>query len=215
MDITDVIRDCMRFDNCNKQLQYIMDNCNCSAEEFQIRLFEKILKTINRSQPTFFELGSGGIDASFYSIIFEKNFNNECIILNTEPRKYLLDLVKTTFKDKHLQNAILEWGYNGTLQNNTDNTPLLTINHLVEKHNIQHIDVIHMDIQGAESKVCEEIFNTHLYKIIDYYFINTHGDEYERCLSYFDPTKYIFHFSDKMSGGYGDGLIVAQAVIQN
>lgn len=217
-DIVDILKNSIYYNNCEKQLKFITENLNCCAEKNQIDLFIKIANNIKKKNPVLFELGSGGVDASFYSIIFEKIFCNECTILNTEPRKHLLDEVKNVYKDVHLKNAILIWGANGNLHNINDknnflDTPLLSIKNLMNIHNIKYIDIIHMDIQGAELDVCEELYKNDLFNKIHYLFINTHSlSIHNSCLDILNMQNCKYHFSDAYSGGYCDGLIIAEII---
>lgn len=192
-------------------------------EQPQADIFVKLLDTIDNKEklPSIIELGSSGTDSSIYSILFEKKFNYNCIIVNTEPRKWLLDDVKTQWKDLHLINAKLYHGYSGEMKCYGCNTidvsdvPKLSIKKLFTESNIEKLDIFHIDIQGSELSVLEETKADGLLDDVRYFFISTHFGEgkttYYECLDFLNNhLSCEYHFSDPYRGGMGDGLIVAE-----
>ena len=195
-----------------KQLQYVSETHDWGDEEMQKLLFLDIQKKISNSTPSFIELGSGGTDSSVYSLLFEKYHNYECTIINTEPRKELLDLIKSEWMPNHLKNAILYHGYNGS-GNGLDNKeiiPKLKISDIMKECNLEKVDILHMDIQGDEVVVLEEMEYDNTIRKIRFFFISTHSlSIHEKCLEIINRNlKTLYYFSDPYSGGYGDGLIV-------
>lgn len=201
---------------------YAVKSFEWSAERVQVDLFCELLKNIRRSNPSMIELGSAGVGGSFYSVLFEKWFDKKCTIINVDPRKEMLEEVKTYWKDLHLTNAKLYHGYVGVPKHYqalpdfvTEQTPFLNIKNMLEENNIEKLDILHSDIQGSEVSVCQEIKFDGILNKIRYLFINTHSGEglntYYPCLELFSNNMNAkFHFSDPFNGGFGDGLIVVE-----
>ena len=212
-----------------EQFNKVYKEYDWGPEQDQVDIFIKLLDQINTNNhiPSMIELGSGGTDASMYSVLFEKKFNYDCIIVNTEPRKWLLDNVRVAWKDMHLVNAKLYHGYTGEMKcygcNPIDVSDVqkLTIKQLLDENNISNLDVLHADIQGSEVSICEELEKNDLFKNIKYFFISTHVSRegkstYYDCLNFLNKNLNCkYHYSDPYKGGFGDGLIVAENIDYN
>jgi hypothetical protein len=201
---------------------YAVKSFDWSGEKAQVDLFCDLLKTIDSSNPSIIELGSAGVGGSFYSVLFEKWFDKKCTIINVDPRKEMLEEVKTYWKDLHLVNAKLYHGYVGIPKHYqalpdfvTEKTPFLRIKNMLEENGIEKLDILHADIQGSEISVCEEMKSDGILNKIRYFFISTHSGEgantYHPCVELFSNSiNCKFHFSDPLNGGWGDGLIVVE-----
>lgn len=201
---------------------YAIKSFDWSGEKVQVDLFCELLKNIKSDLPSMIELGSAGVGGSFYSVLFEKWFDKKCTIINVDPRKEMLEEVRTYWKDLHLTGAKLYHGYVGVPKHyqalpdfTTDNTPFLKIKNMLEENKIEKLDILHADIQGSEISVCEEIKSDGLLNKIKYFFISTHSGEnintYYPCMDIFSSSMNCkFHFSDPLNGGWGDGLIVVE-----
>jgi len=201
---------------------YAVKSFDWSGERVQVDLFCELLKTIKSDVPSMIELGSAGVGGSFYSVLFEKWFDKKCMIINVDPRKEMLEEVKTYWKDLHLTQAKFYHGYVGVPKHyqalpdfKTDQTPFLKINNMFEENKITKLDILHADIQGSEISVCEEMKSDGLLDRVRYFFISTHSGEgintYHPCMDIFSSSLNCkFHFSDPLNGGWGDGLIVVE-----
>jgi hypothetical protein len=201
---------------------YAVKSFDWSGERVQVDLFCELLKTIKSDVPSMIELGSAGVGGSFYSVLFEKWFDKKCMIINVDPRKEMLEEVKTYWKDLHLTQAKFYHGYVGVPKHyqalpdfKTDQTPFLKINNMFEENKITKLDILHADIQGSEISVCEEMKSDGLLDRVRYFFISTHSGEgintYYPCMDIFSSSLNCkFHFSDPLNGGWGDGLIVVE-----
>lgn len=207
----------------NEQFNKIYSEFNWGEEKEQVDIFVKLLDSINieNHTPSIIELGSSGTDGSMYSILFEKKFNSNCIIINTEPRKCFIENVKKVWGDKHLINAKLYHGYSGEMKcygcNNIDisDIPKLKIKNLFIENNINKLDIFHADIQGSEISVLKEIKQDGLLDSICYFFVSTHYGEnkntYYECIEFFNENLNAkYYYSDPYKGGFGDGLIVVE-----
>jgi hypothetical protein len=116
------------------------------------------------------------VGGSFYSVLFEKWFDKKCTIINVDPRKEMLEEVKTYWKDLHLVNAKLYNGYVGIPKHYqalpdfvTEKTPFLRIKNMLEENGIEKLDILHADIQGSEISVCEEMKSDGILNKIRYF----------------------------------------------
>lgn len=186
-------------------------------EDIQIKIFNEAMDSIKDDLPCFIELGSGGTDASYYSIIFEQRFPNSKII-NTEPRLNLLENIKTLWKDKFLQKAILYHCYHGQIlcpeYNIPSSTPKKELSEIIQENNLKSIDILHIDIQGSETFVLLDLQKNNLLNIIRYYFINIHTvhgvNTLNECKNILGDMGYKTLYEDKVKGGHGDGLLVIE-----
>jgi len=203
-----------------EQFNYILNN-PYEEEQMQFRLFAIALEDIktycaNTTTPCMLELGSSGIDGSYYSILFEKYFNYVCNIINTEPRKYLLDWVRVAWKNKHLDNAKLIHCYTGVVNDvcgvhegqvfEKDSTPRYSVSELMKMCDIKKLHMLHCDIQGAEIQALEEIINDGAFNNVLYYFISLHNT-YAECSSLLKETNIKIIYAHPNQGGHGDGLL--------
>jgi FkbM family methyltransferase len=60
--------------------------------------------------------------------------------------------------------------------------PMLTVDYLCEKYNFNHIDIVQMDVQGAEFKVLEGSKEAIKKGRIDYFLINIHKPEFKQSI---------------------------------
>jgi len=189
------------------------------CEENQIDIFNQCLKSINTINPCLIELGSGGTDSSYYSIIFEQHFPDG-IIINTEPRLHLLENVKKFWNERFLKKAILYHCYHGKIlcpeYNILESTPKKELSEIINENNLSNIDILHVDIQGAETFVLLDLKNNNLLNNIRYYFINIHVVDGKNTLNECKDilknnlTNYKIHFENSFIGGHGDGLLILE-----
>jgi FkbM family methyltransferase len=90
--------------------------------------------------------------------------------------------------------------------------PMLSIDQLITDHDLEHIDILHADIQGAEFDMLYGAKHALQEQQIHYLFISTHGCEHQRCLDYLLEQGYhIVAAHTVLESFSGDGLIVAKA----
>lgn len=196
-------------------------------EEGQVNIFFDILKDINTESPKMFELGSY---ESFYSIVFNKFFKNKNVTnVCLEICKSCLDIGVQNSTNNECKNMNFEYAsvgetnlgiYNGTTQfkDLEISDKKLTVKYLFDFYKIDVLDVLHVDVQGSEGSVLEEIQKEKLK--INYFFINIHDDNitnnfygysvYEKCKQILDTFDVDYIYDNRIYGGYGDGLIVAK-----
>jgi hypothetical protein len=189
------------------------------AEQSQINMFIEAMESLSPN-PSLIELGTSGVGGSIYSVLFEKFFDYKCTIINTEPRKDLIDRVKQEWSGVHLINAKLYHGYTGEsaqLSNSFMNLldastcgEKLRVSKLMQDSNLTQLDILHADIQEREVDLLLELEEDKCFDKINYLFISTHSPSlHTQCLDIINQnTPRDIIFSDPYAGGCGDGLIV-------
>lgn len=177
-----------------------------SHEPAEERMFQNILTDIDEGG-TMIELGSYWC---FYSMWFNKtipNAKNYCIEPGVQENRIgqqncALNDVKCDFTQKYI-------GDSGT---EIFRCPKLDLNDFIEEKNIEQIDLLHSDIQGAEFTMLQSITNLLDQKKIKYLFISTHSDEiHNNCIKLITDHDYrIITEVDFSSKTFCfDGIIVA------
>jgi hypothetical protein len=215
------------------QFNFIKNTLPWGEEQIQADLFFSVLPTITTKKPVMIELGSGGVgdgkaqDCSQYSILFEKWFDYNCTNICTEVRKELIEAVATDWKNIHLVNAKCYHGYNGAWKGwqwclGPGDARRLYVKDLLEENNIKKVDILHVDIQGSEMSLCEELSEQNLFQNIRYIFMSIHeGCDGRRIFSRQETLEYCKEqieksinvkclFEDANKGGWGDGLLVVE-----
>lgn len=172
-------------------------------EPFQVQLFQDVLKNIKTDNPIMIELGCGEAE---YSKIFNDYFLENCknICIDILPRQ----LVEAK---KNCPSAIIIHGYVGEplhwgeIKEDNYGAKRIQLDELVDN---EKINILHMDIQGSETYVMQELQNSKYISNIEYIFISLHGtyDEVKKCI----PEYFEYLYEHPTEGGLGDGLIVVK-----
>ncbi len=172
------------------------------------KCFYEVLKYLPENA-TMIELGSYW---AYYSLWFAHQINGaKNYLIEPDPRR--LEIGKKNFE---LNNKIgvFRRGFVGTMK---DGEPDITgaeqisIDNFLEREKIEHVNILHSDIQGAEVEMLETTVK-HLDNI-DYFFISTHDPQTAHfpCLHFFKTHGFVILAEHT---GYqscsGDGLIVAK-----
>lgn len=160
--------------------------------------FGKVLKRIKSNSPVIIELGSYW---AFYSMWFlQHHENGQAFMIEPDPER-----LKAGERNFSLNNLSGDWTQAKI------GKEFLKLNTFVADKNIQHIDILHSDIQGAELEMLFDARQLFVDKKISFAFISTHSNEiHENCLEFFDDVGYHICYSANMdiSKCY-DGVIVA------
>jgi len=171
-------------------------------EPIQSNIFLNILKNIKSSKPLMIELGCAYAD---YSKFFNDYFLNNCenICLDILPRQ--IEVAKN-----NLPSATFIHGYVGEpvhiQEVKEDNFGAKRI-YLEELIGEKKVNILHMDVQGSETYIMNELYNSNnLIDNIEYLFISLHNtyDEVKKYIT--NNFEYIYEHPTE--GGVGDGLIV-------
>jgi len=197
-----------------------------SFEDFQIRAFIDALGNTVARNPTMIEAGSNDC---FYSILFNKLFERTEKPLNIciEVSDKLIELGRANvlangcdnFSFKHARIGELDESYFDMIKQSHPNLwgnlsiETITIKNLIKEFELKEISMLHMDIQGSEIFVLEELINLDI--VVEDIFVSTHkdslfGSTHGKCIDLFKKLNFEIVFSDEYKGGYGDGLIIAK-----
>lgn len=174
-------------------------------EEFA---FAKILPFIT-DQATMMELGSYW---AFYSMWFAQQVKEpRCIMIEPDPHK--INFGKLNFKLNKMS-GVFDLGFIADRTNLQPSIPHYSVDYLMDKHTVEHLDILHSDIQGFELKMlegCREALQT---KKIDFIFISTHSNDLHRaCIEKLKSYQYQILCEANLDESYSvDGLVVAKKV---
>ena len=172
-------------------------------EEFA---FQEVLKQMPEGS-SMLELGSFW---AFYSMWFAHEVKGaRCIMVEPDPHK--MNFGKLNFKLNGLKGHF-EPGY---IDKDTDlkpRIPVLSVDFLIKKHNIDFLHVLHSDIQGFELKMLKGAATALKEKKIGFVFISTHSNElHEQCSKELTDNGYEIVCSANLDESYSwDGLLVAK-----
>jgi hypothetical protein len=175
------------------------------------KAFYEVLKTIP-SNGKMLELGSFW---AYYSMWFHKSIPNATNYM-IEPSKRQLEIGKTNFAlndfKGHFTQAFV--GAKTEIPKDSQNARMLSVDNFMRTNNIDFLDIIHSDIQGAEYSMLLGAANTIQSKKVGYFFISTHSDSIHRtCISFLKNHNFIIVAHHFPSESYSvDGLIVARAI---
>tara|TARA_R100000700_G_C3170383_1_gene145014 strand:- start:184 stop:885 length:702 start_codon:yes stop_codon:yes gene_type:complete len=144
------------------------------GEPYQFNLFKLVIEEINNKQlasPTMLELGAGiGQFSKYYN---ENVLNGRNICLEIQPTN--CNIIRKLIPD-----ATIYEGYVGqrihmreTIHADMVDKKIF-IKDIFEENNIDNLDLLHIDIQGGEVAVLQELVQSNLLSKIDYMFISTH-----------------------------------------
>ena len=191
----------------------------------QVEIFKSVLTKINTSIPTMVELGAA---EGLYSLMFSEFFEHK----NQVHKNICLELCDHKIKEinKNLPTAITHHGYLGNLdmedgdvQNLLTNQSLnsqrkYTLSEILKINNIPSVDILHVDIQGSELELIEELETNQMFDRVRFYFISTHSlstrNTHEKVLEYFSKfSETSIILNDPVldnGGGLGDSLLIVE-----
>jgi len=173
------------------------------------RAFYEVLKYLP-SHATMIELGSYW---AYYSLWFAKTVAHPINYL-VEPDLERLELGKQNFALNGASGFFLR-GYVGEC--NTDagdfiGARQLFIDSFLEEQKIEHVHILHSDIQGSEYAMLQSAVQSIESKKIDYFFISTHsGYIHGTCIDFLKSYEYVILAEHSPEESFSvDGLIVAR-----
>ena len=166
--------------------------------------FDKILPTIPVNG-TMMELGSYW---AFYSMWFARERNGQCYMIEPDPHK--MNFGKLNFKRNQLKGTF-DLGFISD-QHKPARIPYYSVDYLLKKHGIHHLNILHSDIQGFELKMLEGCKDALTAGMIDYFFISTHSNElHSACIAKLKSHSFEILCEANLDESFSvDGLIVAR-----
>lgn len=173
------------------------------------KVFYEVLKYIPE-KAVMIELGSYW---GYYSLWFAKEIT-ESVNYLIEPDSERLDLGKKNFSLNGLSASFVR-GYVGTCGTDAGNfreAKQIFIDSFLQENNIDHVNIIHSDIQGSEYEMLESAIQSIELEKIDYFFISTHSDKiHADCINFLKNHHYEIVAEHSPGESYSvDGLVTAK-----
>ena len=179
--------------------------------------FHKILSKLKESS-TILELGCYW---GYYSTSFLRHIKNgRALLCEPSPNNLGVAMATTELNDVRAEFYLCGVGdlppdmsriALGGAQKNNINIPVFKVEEIIEKFNLESINILHSDIQGSETKMLRESENFFRDHRAEYIFLSTHTqDGHAACLD--DLRRYEYKIlceHDLRSSYSSDGLIVA------
>lgn len=169
-------------------------------------IFQQVLPFIQEGG-TMMELGSYW---AFYSLWFASAVKNaRCIMIEPDPHK--MNFGKLNFKLNAFK-GVFRLGFIDGYTDENPAIPVFSVDHLMNKFNVDYLDILHSDIQGYELKMLNGARSALSNKKVGYVFISTHSNELHRqCIDELANHGYIIVADANLDESYAsDGVIVAR-----
>lgn len=169
-------------------------------------IFNMILERLPNN-PVMLELGAYW---GFYSMCLKQaRPEARCILLEGEQSH--IEVGKDNFNFNNFEGEFLH-AFIGAKSDPSSSPPVLTIDQLLERKRIAHLDILHADIQGNELKMLNGAESTLRKKSIDFVFISTHANIlHYQCRELLQRASYHIVADVDLLDTYSfDGLLVAQ-----
>ena len=170
--------------------------------------FELVLKSLGPGA-TMMELGSYW---AFYSMWFARTVPSARSIM-VEPDPHKMNFGKLNFKLNGLKGTF-DLGFIADDFSRATTVPTYSVDYLLEKHEVNHLDILHSDIQGYELAMLKGAEKAMRRGAIDYFFISTHSNKlHEECIAVLRGAGYQIVCEADLDASYSvDGLIVAKRI---
>lgn len=170
------------------------------------RVFQEVLTTLNPNA-IMVELGAYW---GFYSMWFLQKIPNGTTYLY-EPETENLEFGRANFKLNHL-NGDFNQAFISSTVNLEIHPPIINLAYIMQTKNLEHIDVLHCDIQGYEYELLSAGIDILSSGKIGYLFISTHSDElHSQCLQLIQNSSFEIIAEANLQETYSvDGIIVAK-----
>ncbi len=149
---------------------------------------------------------------AFYSMWFASQVPGaRCYMIEPDPHK--MNFGKLNFKLNQLSGTF-DLGYIADQPDLKPSIPFYSVDHLMKKHGMNHLNILHSDIQGFELKMLEGCKDALQNRSIDYFFISTHSkDLHHACIAKLRSSQYEILCEADLDESYSvDGLIVAKLI---
>lgn len=171
---------------------------------------EVVFESIVRSLPPGAVMIEAGAYWAFYSIWFCKTIPQARAYL-IEPEKINFDIGKQNFAHNNCQGEFSH-GYVGALPGRADDgLSIIAIDEFTAERGLDHVHLLHADVQGAELELLTGSKNLLSSHAVDYLFISTHTMElHSQCIDALQQHGYRILASVDMTETYSvDGILVA------
>ena len=176
------------------------------------KVFHEVLKFIP-SGATMIELGSWW---GYYSMWFNKSIPNAKNYL-IEPVEKYLETGKKNFELNNLKGNFFRGyagngGFGGKVSKRWPLSLRVKIDDFLEQQGIDHLNILHSDIQGSEFVMLQDCQKSIDQNKIDYFFISTHSKKIHiRCLNFLKQKGFTIVAEHSPAQSFScDGLVVGK-----
>jgi hypothetical protein len=189
-------------------LRLMMERNRGVHEPQEERVFAELLKHVAPGG-TMIELGAYW---GFYSMWFLKEVENGRAFL-VEPEATNLASGRKNFDINGMSGTFVHAYVGKDAETKPDGTRTISVDALVEEFGIEHISILHSDIQGFEVEMLHGAKRTLDAGKVDYAVISTHSNKlHEECLKMLRARQFEILASADLNATYSvDGLIVGRA----
>jgi len=172
------------------------------------RVFGEVLKHI-RPGGVMVELGAYW---GFYSLWFQAGVDEARSYL-VEPDPVNLQVGRDNFAANNKVGTFIQAFVGAAEKDAGSGRRVLSVDALVNEHKIDHIDILHSDIQGAEHEMLLGARKSLRAGLIDYLFISTHSNKlHSACTDLLDEMDFALLAEANLDDSYSfDGVIAAKA----
>ena len=171
------------------------------------RVFREVLKWMPMNA-LMLELGAYW---GFYSMWFHQQVSNPyCYLIEPELRN--LEYGRSNFEINRMKGKFLHGFIGSTSGKTNEGVPVFCVDDIIIRNNINHINILHSDIQGAEFDMLMGAKMSFGSSKIDYVFISTHSDDlHTKCRSFLlDHGLSILADADLSETYSRDGVLVGR-----
>lgn len=171
------------------------------------KVFAQVLKHLP-PRSSMLELGAWW---GFYSMWFKKEIPDANLYL-IEPFQENLEFGKKNLALNRMQASFLQAFIGAASANPTGATPSISIDDALTQFQLNHLTILHCDIQGHELAMLQGAAQSLQKRCIDYFFISTHTTNlHYACLDTLRSANYqILAHADMLDTYSFDGLIAAR-----
>ena len=170
-------------------------------------VFQEVVKQISPGS-AMLELGSYW---AFYSMWFHHSVEGaRCFMV--EPDPYKMNFGQLNFALNNVSGTFIKSliaGHSRPL----DTPPTSTVDEIMMHQSLDHLAILHADIQGYEYEMLQGAHHTLTYQKVDFVFISTHSNElHDQCLETLISYRYEIVAEANLEESYSwDGLIVSRS----
>jgi hypothetical protein len=150
---------------------------------------------------------------AYYSLWFSKAIPDARNYL-VEPDPERLNMGKLNFALNDAKGTFFH-GYVGECNDdagNSQDAAHLFVDSFLEDNNIDHVNILHSDIQGSEYSMLQSAIQSIQAKKIDYFFVSTHSQQlHTNCIDFLESHDYVILAEHSPRESFSvDGLIAAK-----
>ena len=209
-------------------LQHIINQLK-SEEPNNYNKFTQVLDLLSKESKQIITMVELGCGSAYYSALFNETFKAKAKNILVEPyiewwknfgEGYFANKERIFFYNNYIGKIVwAHWGgpEDESVTQMQKEVSQITLNQLLQETSTEDVDILHMDLQGSEYYILEDIIKNNLINKFTYIFIMTHDFDNDNYQSYINlltksSLNYEFVFNDKNYKENGDGLIILKII---